>query len=222
MKNKFSLIGVWDYTVIVTYISLISSVVGMANVVNGRFKIAITCLAFSGLCDMFDGKIARTKKDRTEKEKLFGIELDSLCDVVCFGVYPALIAYEIGLRGWFGIPICCLYVLCGVIRLGYFNVMEMTGGNVTEEGEKAYHGLPITSISIIFPIVFLLRFCLEGDLFTYVIATMMLLCSMAFVVDFPFKKPTNKELAIIVLFVAGVIFVALYFMPLRFPLMIEV
>ena len=59
---------------------------GMMFTVNGRFKSAVFCLALSGLCDMFDGKIARRKKDRTEDEKKFGIQIDSLCDVVCFGL----------------------------------------------------------------------------------------------------------------------------------------
>ena len=78
------MIGYYNYTVVLTYISLASSVFGMTQAIHGRFKTAILCLAISGLCDMFDGKIARTKKDRTEDEKAFGIQIDSLCDVVCF------------------------------------------------------------------------------------------------------------------------------------------
>ena len=85
------MIGFYNYTVILTYISLLSSVFGMTQAIHGHFKTAIFCLALSGLCDMFDGKIARTKKDRTDDEKSFGIQIDSLCDVVCFGAFPALI-----------------------------------------------------------------------------------------------------------------------------------
>ena len=54
--------------------------------VNGHLHLGVMCLAISGLCDMFDGKIARTKKNRTEVEKRFGIQIDSLSDIVCFGV----------------------------------------------------------------------------------------------------------------------------------------
>ena len=78
------MLGVYDYTVILTYISLWISIGGMMLSLNGHLDLAVLCLALSGLCDMFDGKIARTKKDRTEIEKRFGIQIDSLCDIVLF------------------------------------------------------------------------------------------------------------------------------------------
>lgn len=65
------MIGFYDYTVILTYISFASSISGIFLATRGHFNWAIFCLAFSGLCDMFDGKIARTKKNRTEDEKRF-------------------------------------------------------------------------------------------------------------------------------------------------------
>lgn len=66
------MIGFYDYTVVVTYISLISSIMGMFFAIDGKLPLAVFCLAFSGLCDMFDGKIARTKKNRTDDEKALG------------------------------------------------------------------------------------------------------------------------------------------------------
>ena len=79
------MIGFYDYTVVLTYISLMCSVFGITQAIGGHYRTAIICLALSGLFDMFDGKIARTKKNRTDDEKLFGVQIDSLCDVVCFG-----------------------------------------------------------------------------------------------------------------------------------------
>ena len=96
-------IGFYDYTVILTYMSLISSVFGITQAIHGDYKQAIFCLAFSGICDAFDGRVARSKKNRTEDEKAFGIQLDSLCDVICFGVFPALICYLLGVRGTLGL-----------------------------------------------------------------------------------------------------------------------
>lgn len=72
------MIGFYDYTVVVTYISLVSSILGMFCAIDGKLTLAVSCLAFSGLCDMFDGKIARTKKNRTDDEKSFGIQIDIL------------------------------------------------------------------------------------------------------------------------------------------------
>ena len=91
------MIGFYDYTVVVTYISLISSIMGMFFAIDGKLPLAVFCLAFSGLCDMFDGKIARTKKNRTDDEKAFGIQIDSLCDIVCFGIFPIILGYQLGM-----------------------------------------------------------------------------------------------------------------------------
>lgn len=114
------MIGFYDYTVVLTYISFTSSIIGIFCAVTGHPKWAVFCLALSGLCDMFDGKIARTKKNRTEDEKQFGIQIDSLCDVVCFGVFPIVLCYELGMRRIYSMAILVLYGLAGVIRLGYF------------------------------------------------------------------------------------------------------
>ena len=107
-KEKQDMLGFYDYTVVLTYISLAVSVFGMTRALEGDFKVAILCLALSGLCDMFEGKIARTKKNRTEDEKKFGIQIDSLCDMVCFGAFPILLAYSLGMRGPIGIVILSL------------------------------------------------------------------------------------------------------------------
>lgn len=148
------MIGFYDYTVILTYISFASSISGIFLATRGHFNWAIFCLAFSGLCDMFDGKIARTKKNRTEDEKRFGIQIDSLCDVVCFGVFPIVLCYELGMTHFYSIPILIFYGLAGVIRLGYFNVMEEKRQNETSENRKYYQGLPITSMSVALPLLF--------------------------------------------------------------------
>ena len=106
-------LGIYDYTVILTYISLGISVFGITRALEGDFKVAIFCLALSGLCDMFDGKIARTKKNRTDDEKNFGIQIDSLCDVVCFGIFPAMICYCLGVNTPAGIR-GAYFLQCGI------------------------------------------------------------------------------------------------------------
>ena len=109
------MLGVYDYTVVLTYVSLMVSIGGMMFAVNGHLHLGVMCLAISGLCDMFDGKIARTKKNRTEVEKRFGIQIDSLSDIVCFGVAPAVLCYCFGMRGVIGVAILMFYVLAGLM-----------------------------------------------------------------------------------------------------------
>ena len=139
------MIGFYDYTVVLTYISLMCSVFGITQAIGGHYRTAIICLALSGLFDMFDGKIARTKKNRTDDEKLFGVQIDSLCDVVCFGAFPAVICYVLGVRGILGTIVLAYYCVCSVIRLGFFNVLETNRQRVEEGANKYYHGLPTTA-----------------------------------------------------------------------------
>ena len=188
------LIGVYDYTVVLTYMSLLSSVFGMTQAIHGDYKQAIFCLAFSGACDAFDGREARTKKNRTEDEKNFGIQLDSLCDVVCFGVFPALICYLLGVRGVIGLPIVFFYCLCAVIRLAFFNVLEAKRQRSEGGATKVYRGLPVTSISFILPMAFWLQFLMSGRAFLILLHVLLALVGFLFILDFPLKKPGLKQI----------------------------
>ena len=87
------MIGVYDYTVILTFLSLLSASTGIITTLSGSGHpyIGSFFLLFCGLCDAFDGKIARRKVDRTDISRRFGIQIDSLSDLVAFGVLPACI-----------------------------------------------------------------------------------------------------------------------------------
>ena len=181
-------IGFYDYTVILTYMSLVSAMTGMILASRGRFTAAVICLVVCGICDAFDGTVARSKKNRTEDEKAFGIQIDSLCDAVSFGVFPALLCYHMGVDSVPGIVILCLFALCGVIRLAFFNVEE--GKRQQTEGgcNKTYRGLPITTSSIILPLVYMTRAFLPGRIFRAVLHIVMALTGFLFVLDFSVKK----------------------------------
>ena len=87
-------IGYYNYTVLLTYFGLCSAVYGMMQAMKNDYRTAIICLLICGLCDMFDGMIARTNKTRSEDATSFGVQIDSLCDLVCFGVFPVIIGAE--------------------------------------------------------------------------------------------------------------------------------
>ena len=199
------MIGFYDYTVVLTYVSLMVSLFGMTLASNGHYKMAIVCLAISGLCDMFDGKIARTKKNRTEEAKKFGIQIDSLCDVVCFGAFPIVICYSMGIRDVLGVAILLLYGVAGVIRLAFFNVMEEIRQNQTTENRKYYQGLPITSSSVALPLMYVIRPLFSDDIFLILVRIMMLLIGVLFITDFKFKKPSNVVIAVLLAIVAAAI-----------------
>lgn len=187
-------IGFYDYTVILTYLSLCSAVVGMTMASREKFTAAVLCLAFSGVCDAFDGAVARTKKNRTDDEKAFGIQIDSLCDAVSFGVFPAMLCYHMGTDGLFGTLCVAAYSLCAVIRLGFFNVLEGKRQQTEDGCNKYYRGLPVTSISMIFPFVYLFRpLCSEG-LFTVILHIMLIGVAFLFVLDFSVRKINVSKL----------------------------
>lgn len=195
------MIGFYNYTVILTYLSLASALGGMLFTVNGHFRLALVCLAFSGLCDMFDGKVARAKKDRTEDEKRFGIQIDSLCDVISFGIFPALWAYCMGMKSALGIAILILYTTAGVIRLGYFNVMEEKRQETTGEPRTSYSGLPITSVAIILPLAAVVGILWRPQALLLLHIT-MLAVGILFVTRIRVPKPKNVTLAVFIVVVS--------------------
>lgn len=206
----FHLIGFYNYTVWLTYLSMISSVVGISFAIdyaaNGYGKmiiIAVVCLLFSGLCDMFDGMVARTKKDRTDEEKSYGIQLDSLCDVVCFGVFPAIIGYCIGATAWWQIAILAFFALAGLIRLAYFNVTEESRQKVETGKRKYYEGVPISVSPLVVALAFCFKNSLSPECFTVLYTLLILVNGVAFIAPVKIKKP--GKMGIITLISIGIV-----------------
>ena len=207
MEEKKRLCGYYNYTVVLTYLGMLIGFVGITYTMEGAYRQAVLCLMTAGVCDMFDGTVAATKQ-RSVREKRFGIQIDSLCDVVCFGVFPIVLCYELGMRRIYSMAILVLYGLAGVIRLGYFNVMETKRQQETSENRKYYQGLPITSMSVVLPLLFVVSLILPGyHWFLYALHITVAVVGILFVADFKFRKPTNKELAVLV----GIVGVAVLF-----------
>ena len=184
------MIGLYNVSVILTYLGVVSAVFGMSQAFHGNFKIAILCLMLSGLTDMYDGTIAKKIK-RSEDAKKFGIEIDSLCDLVCFGAYPVVIGYCLGMDTWYAKIIYMMYILGAVIRLAYFNVTEEQRQAHSSSRRKHYQGLPVTSVALIIPIVYQLRRFFYQE-FPYIYIGMILVIALLFVIDFKVFKPGKK------------------------------
>lgn len=203
------MIGFYNYTVILTYLGLLSSVLGMYLAMTGNISGAIICLIVAGGCDMFDGKVARTKKDRTAEEKAFGIQIDSLCDVVCFGVFPTIIAFSIGCTAWWQVLISGFFTLCGLIRLGYYNVTEEIRQSNTDAKRDSYLGLPITSSALFVPI--LLAFSKPlGAALPYAYSALQLLIGICYITPIKIKKPGKIQMAIMLVIGWTIIFYLIF------------
>ena len=182
------MIGFYNYTVILTYVGLISGVVGTFLALEGHPCSAVFCC-------MFCGFIAR-KRIRTTPEKKFGIQIDSLCDLICFGFFPALISYSLGATQVYQCTILIIYVLAALIRLAYFNVMEEERQSQTDEKRKFYEGLPVTSIAMLYPLIYMSRIFFKTQ-FLLALSLFMLSIAILFVSKIKITKPGNRGLMVL-------------------------
>ena len=221
-KQKLHLLGVYNYTVILTYVGMLFAFAGIHFVFSNNdrsFILALLCLMIAGVMDMFDGKVASTKKNRTPSEKLFGIQIDSMADIISYGVFPALIVYKLAIgdkqypvdHPWQArivICICALYLLSALIRLSYFNVDEMERQNQTNESRHEYRGLPVTSVAIVLPAVFIVSYFM-GNSRPPIHAAAILLVIMAILFITPFKMLKPHLIGKLVLILVGLIELAM-------------
>ena len=193
------MIGYYNYTVILTYIGTLFGFAGITYIGSGNLRMALLCLMFAGFCDMFDGKIASTMK-RTKQEKRFGIQIDSLSDLICFGVLPALIVFQCSDKKVLPVFISGLYLLCALIRLAWFNVDEEERQDEQTGGRETYLGLPVTTSALLLPL-----FIGTAQLLSLPVGALSpwLLCgiAIAFIAPFHLKKP--KALGKIIMLLLG-------------------
>ena len=154
-KNNFKIVSDKKARMILpNAITLIGICIGLTSIkfaIDGKFAIAIIAILFAGLMDALDGRIARLIKATSK----MGKELDSLGDVISFGVAPALIMFFWNLQyldklGWF---VCLIYVVCVALRLARFNVSSEEGPSWKD---NFFEGMPSPAggIIVLMPLIF--------------------------------------------------------------------
>ena len=195
-------------SMLVTYLGIVFAAISMYFAFTkmafsdiNYMRYSLVFLVLSGICDMFDGKIARMCK-RTEEEKRIGIEIDSLADTVNFIVLPVVIMLSLGMNNIIELIIYTLYILSGISRLAYFDCIATTDTPV-----KYYNGLPVTSTAIIYPILGLLHGNIPEATFelVYLIATAII--ALLFVLKI--KVPKFKGIAYVIIPILAAILVTL-------------
>jgi len=93
-----------------------------------------------------------------------------------------------------GVVILCVYCVCAVIRLAFFNVQEAKRQQVESGCNKYYRGLPVTTSALIFPMFYLLRSLLPGKVFVVILHLLMAVTAFLFILDFRVKKPDISRL----------------------------
>ena len=115
---------------------------------NRRFLwTAFVLLPLALVCDVMDGYVARRNKSR---QSVLGADLDSLADIISFGVAPAMLGFTLGMRGGWDMLLLTFFVICGVSRLARFNVTAVALADESTGKVKYFEGTPIpTSIVIV-------------------------------------------------------------------------
>ncbi|MDR0330516.1 MAG: CDP-alcohol phosphatidyltransferase family protein [Chitinispirillales bacterium] len=190
-------VGYYGFWVALTYLSVIVAILGIHFALMENIRYALICLMISGVCDMFDGRIASLKK-RNMREKNYGIQIDSLADIISFGVLPAAIGYgeryELANKlislGWFDTAILPIYLMAALIRLAYYNVIEseLLGQN---QRRTHYQGLPVTSVAIIIPFTYAICHICNASMFG-IYNILLLFLAAAFVLKIQVPKPRPR------------------------------
>ncbi|MDY0266186.1 MAG: CDP-diacylglycerol--serine O-phosphatidyltransferase [Methanimicrococcus sp.] len=193
----------------VSMVNLIFGILAILFAMNGDYEIAAACIIIAAAADGADGYIAR----KTSSGPL-GAHLDSLIDIVSFGVAPAVIIYSMGEK-LILIPLICFYVICGVLRLARYNAFP--------SNKPEYSGIPITGAAVFLSTLIISHFnaTQTGYNIPYaaeILQAFMLILSILMVSSFSYPKVMRKEIFVllIILFSGTVIsvFVEMSFMIL--------
>ena len=155
---------------ICSLLGLLSAVLGIYFAIEKNFPAAIIGLLWAVLFDWLDGIVARRMKDRTKEQETLGAQLDSLIDIVSFGVLPAILLLSYGDYGLWYLPGAFIFIASGAIRLSYFNVYGLIDN-------KSYLGLSVDSNGLIIPLIFLFESFFSQANFSVILYALLLVLS---------------------------------------------
>lgn len=199
------IIGKWNKSVILTYVGMSFAILGIYFCAFYQIKHALSCLIISGVCDLFDGVVARRMK-RTQQEEEFGVQLDSLVDMINFVSLPIAIYLSLGFTNVFHLVIYLFFAIASIARLAFFNISTINEGSPTH-----YRGLPVTYIALILPFGYLSKFFLSQELFVFFFPILLLIAGFLYILDIKIVKPKGlmyvffAALAVVMVFMYQVI-----------------
>lgn len=173
---------------------------------GGRISWGLVVFSLAGLCDLFDGVLARSL-ERTPTEELFGQRLDSLCDGFSFGACGALILHAGGLNHPAELAILVAFSLAALWRLAYFDTLGMEpkaaqAPEAAPTGSPRFLGLPTTYVALFLPLAGLggLR---SPEALRWSFVTVGLFLAVAMVAPVRIPKPGRKSYPLFLLLALG-------------------
>ena len=183
-----------DLPNICSLLGLMSAVVGIYFAIQGNFQAALIGVLWAVLFDWYDGIIARKMKGRTKVQGDFGAQLDSMIDIVSFGILPAIILLSYGNYNIWFLPGAFVIIAASAIRLTYFNVYGLIDS-------KTYKGFPLDNNVLILAFVFLFESLISHSTFSILIYVLLMILSAFNLSSIPTPKFGGKWVYVLVVYV---------------------
>lgn len=193
-------IGIYSLSVLFSYIGVIFAFISCFFSITGNLKLSLIMFMITGLIDALDGKFANLFK-RTNKEKLYGFQIDSILDTFNYAAIPLVILYFNGLNKLIDIPIFIFYTFCTTTRLAYFNTM-------IDESKHYFFGVPSTMITFLLPFAFIISKLLNS---LWVLRILFILIAISFITNIKIKKYRNIKFYISIVLTGIIITLGLIF-----------
>jgi CDP-diacylglycerol--serine O-phosphatidyltransferase len=183
-----------DLPNICSLLGLLCAVFGIFFAIEGYFLASIIGVLWAVLFDWFDGIIARKIKGRTKEQGAFGGQLDSMIDIVSFGILPAILLLSYGNYSLWFMPGVFIIISTSAIRLSYFNVYGLIDS-------KTYMGLALDNNVLILAFVFLFESFFSHTTFSIIIYTILMILSVLNLASIPTPKFGEKWVYVLVTYV---------------------
>ncbi len=183
-----------DLPNICSLLGLLCAVFGIFFAIEGYFLASIISVLWAVLFDWFDGIIARKIKGRTKEQGIFGDQLDSMIDIVSFGILPAILLLSYGNYSLWFMPGVFIIISTSAIRLSYFNVYGLIDS-------KTYMGLALDNNVLILAFVFLFESFFSHTTFSIIIYTILMILSVLNLASIPTPKFGEKWIYALVTYV---------------------
>lgn len=192
MKN-YKLTMPHDISCLLTYLSVLSACLGICFVCTDVLPPPKACifLTICGFFDGLDGKFARQfRTDTRDQAVRFGAEIDSIADVIAFGLFPAILMLKSTEKVFLSFSVFFFFVLCCAIRLAWFGATEQE-----EWHDHFFYGIASTYSAFIIPIAFLMirLFDFTPDI---VLSSVMFITGLSFVLNVKMPRPTMKIITV--------------------------
>ena len=198
MKNNKQQPGMLNFAKdlpnICSLFGLLSAVFGIYFAIKGNFPASIIGVLWAVLFDWYDGIIARKMKGRTKVQGEFGGQLDSMIDIVSFGILPAILLLSYGNYSVWFIPGAFVIIATATIRLSYFNIYGLIDS-------KTYKGLALDNNVLILAFMFLFECFFKHSNFSIIIYTVLMILSALNLSSIPTPKFGGKWIYVLVIYV---------------------